>query len=96
MGSTAATLVLFGFLVPALVVFVVGYRYALRTWLIPRLGPELPVATVVGRPAPAARIPFDHRVHATIIGVAFASVFTMGLIAVALVAMVIVSAIAGA
>ena len=96
MGSAAVTLVLCGFLVPALVVFVVGYRYALRTWLAPRLGPELPVATVVGRPAPATRIPFDHRVHATILGVAFASVFTMGLVAVAVVATVIASAIAGA
>ena len=96
MGSTVVTLLLLGCLLPTMVVFVISYRHALRTWLLPRLGPELPVATLVGHRASAERIPFGHRVHATIIATAFASVFTMGLIAVALVAMVIVSAIAGA
>ena len=96
MGSPAVTLVLLGFLAPTVVVFVVSYRHALRTWLAPRPGPELPVATVVGHQAAAGRVPFAHRLHATIIATAFASVFTMGLIAVALVALVIASAIAGA
>lgn len=90
------TLVLLGFLVPTVVVFVISYRHALRTWLAPRLGPELPVATVVGHQASAAAIPLAHRVHATIIATAFASVFTMGLILVALLALLMATAIVGA
>ncbi len=87
MGSTAATMVLLGFLVPTLAVFVISYRHAMRTWLAPRsAGAELPVATVVGGRAPADYTPLARRFHAAVIAIAFASVFTMGLIAVAMVA----------
>ena len=87
MGSTAATMLLLGFLVPTFVVFVISYRHALATWLAPRCpGPELPVAVVVGHRAPADHTPLARRFHATVIAVAFASVFTMGMIAVAMVA----------
>ncbi len=93
MGSTAATMLLLGFLVPTIAVFVISYRHALRTWLAPpAVGHALPIATIVGhRPAPPS-VPMARRFHAAIIGVAFASVFTMGLIAAALIAITIVSA----
>ena len=93
--SAAATLLLLGFLLPTTAVFVVAYRRALSTWLARRAEPALPLATVVGHPA-APRVPLADRVHATIIAAAFAAVFTMGLIAVALVATVIATAIAAA
>lgn len=108
MGSTAATMLLLGFLVPTLAVFVISYRHAMRTWLAPRSpGAELPVATVVprmvtgpgsaparashdgrwgGGRAPGDYTPLARRFHAAVIAIAFASVFTMGLIAVAMVA----------
>lgn len=87
MGSTAATMLLLGFLMPAFAVFVISYRHALRTWLAPpSAGAPLPVATVVGPRRTVEGVPLARRFHATIIAIAFASVFTMGLIAVALVA----------
>lgn len=87
MGSTAATMLLLGFLVPTFAVFVISYRHALRTWLAPpSAGAPLPVATVVGHRHVVERASLARRFHATIIAIAFASVFTMGLIAVALVA----------
>lgn len=92
LGSTAATFLLVGFLLPTIAVFVVSYRHAMRTWLVPPSATALPVATVVGHRARAERVPLARRFHATIIAVAFASVFTMGLIAVALVATAIAAA----
>ena len=92
MGSTAATLLLLGFLAPTVVVFVISYRHAMRTWLAPPLAPALPVATVVGHRRVADSVPLARRFHATVIAIAFASVFTMALIAVALVATAIAAA----
>lgn len=92
MGSTAATMLLLGFLVPTIAVFVISYRHALRTWLAPPPGPVLPIASIVGHRVTADRVPVSRRFHAAIIAIAFASVFTMGLIAVALVATVIAAA----
>lgn len=91
MGSTAATLLLLGFLAPTVVVFVISYRHALRTWLAPPVS-ALPVATVVGRHRVADSAPLARRFHAAIIAIAFASVFTMALIAVALMATMIAAA----
>ena len=92
LGSTAATMLLLGFLVPTLAVFVISYRHALRTWLAPPSTVTLPVAAVRGHRARAARVPLVRRFHAAIIAVAFASVFTMSLIAVALIATAIAAA----
>lgn len=93
MVSTAATLMLLAFLLPTTVVFVISYRHALRTWLVPRASTELPVATAIAsgattraRPRSTPAVSFSHRFHAAIIATAFASVFTMALIALALVA----------
>ncbi|HVV87474.1 MAG TPA: hypothetical protein VHE35_30740 [Kofleriaceae bacterium] len=92
MGSTAARALLLGFLVPTIAVFVISYRHALRTWLAPPAGPSLPVATIARHRANAGRVSLARRVHAAIIATAFASVFTMGLIAAALVAIAIAGA----
>jgi hypothetical protein len=93
MGS-AATLVLAVFLLPTVAVFVLSYRHALRTWLAPRGQVELPVATVVrpGADGGAPTVSFAQRFHAAIIATAFASVFTMAMIALALVATAIAAA----
>jgi hypothetical protein len=92
--SPAATLILLAFLLPTVAVFVLSYRHALRTWLVPRGAIELPVATLLGagRPHGAPPVSFARRVHAAIIAVAFASVFTMAMIALALVATAIAAA----
>lgn len=90
MESTVATLLLLAFLVPAGTVFVVAYRHAMRTWLAtPAM--HLPGAVIASRHARLYRGDLGRCFHAAAIATAFASVFVMGLIAIAMVAIAIVA-----
>lgn len=91
MDSPAAMLLLVAFLAPAAAVFVVAYRHALRSWLAaPAI--ELPVAVVARHRDVPRRRDLGRRFHAAAIATAFASVFVMGLIAVAMVVTALVAA----
>jgi|GEM_PF-2675262 len=93
MSSVLAKVVLAGFLGPAAVVFVISYRHALRHWLRPAA--PIPTAAVVARGANTSdRGAAGRQVHAIAIATAFASVSIMGLIAVALVVVLVAGTIA--
>lgn len=89
MESMAAKLLLLAFLVPAVAVFVVAYRYALRNWLTRPTA--LPVAVVASRHESTHRADFGRRFHAFAIATAFSSVFIMALIAFAMVLTAIIA-----
>lgn len=90
MESMVAKLLLLAFLLPAGAVFVVAYRHAMHTWLV-KPTVELPGAAVASHHAALYRAGFARRFHAAAIATAFASVFIMGLIAVAMVLTAIVA-----
>ena len=90
MESVVAKLLLLAFLIPAGAVFVVAYRHAMRHWLV-RPTPTLPVAVVATRNEAAHRADLGQRFHAVAIATAFASVFIMGLIALAMVLTAIIA-----
>lgn len=82
--SALATLVLLGFLFPAVAVFVYAYRHALDTWLV-RPGADLPQAAVASHHAVFTRRETARRLHAVAIATAFSSVFVMAMVALAMV-----------
>lgn len=90
MESAVAQLLLLAFLIPAAAVFVVAYRHAMRHWLA-KPSSALPVAIVAERNATAYRADLGRRFHAVAIATAFASVFIMALIAVAMVLTAIIA-----
>jgi len=90
MGSAFASLVVLGFLIPAGAVFVYAYRHALHTWLV-RPDAALPPATLASHHAVLSRREAGRRFHAAAIATAFASVFVMGMIAVAMIVTAIVA-----
>jgi hypothetical protein len=90
MDSMAAKLLLLAFLAPAIAVFVVAYRYALRNWLA-KPAATLPVAVVASRNEASHRADLGRRFHAFAIATAFSSVFIMGLIACAMILTAIVA-----
>jgi hypothetical protein len=90
MESLTAKLILLAFLLPAGAVFVVAYRHALHTWLL-RPAVELPGAAIASHRAVLHGPGLVRRFHAAAIAIAFASVFIMGLIALAMVLIAIVA-----
>ncbi len=84
MESMVAKLLLLAFLLPAGAVFVVAYRHALHSWLA-KPTVELPGAAIASHRAAIYRRSFGQRFHAAAIATAFASVFIMGLIALAMI-----------
>lgn len=91
MESMIAKLMLLAFLLPAGAVFVVAYRHAMQIWLV-KPAPDLPGAAIASRREVLYRPGFARRFHAAAIATAFASVFIMGLIALAMVLTAIVAA----
>jgi hypothetical protein len=89
MECTIAQLLALAFLVPAVVVFVVAYRHALRHWLAKPA--SLPVAVIASRHEATHHADFGRRFHAFAIATAFSSVFIMALIAVAMVLTAIIA-----
>jgi hypothetical protein len=90
MESVVAKLLLLAFLIPAAAVFVVAYRHAMRHWLVkPQV--TLPIAVVATRNEAAHREDLGRRFHAVAIATAFASVFIMGLVALAMVLTAIIA-----
>jgi hypothetical protein len=90
MESMVAKLLLLAFLLPAGAVFVVAYRHAMHTWLV-KPAVELPGAAIASHHEALYRPGFSRRFHAAAIATAFASVFIMGLIALAMVLTAIVA-----
>jgi hypothetical protein len=90
MESVVAKLLLLAFLIPAGAVFVVAYRHAMLHWL-EKPTVTLPVAVVATRNEAAHRPDLGRRFHAVAIATAFASVFIMGLIALAMVLTAIIA-----
>lgn len=92
MSSSLVQLALAGFLLPALVVFVVAYRHALRHWLRPSA--PLPEAAIASQRARLGRAGLSRRFHAFAIATAFASVSLMGLIAISMIGMAVAGTLA--
>lgn len=90
MESLTAKLLLLAFLLPAAAVFVVAYRHALHTWLI-KPSVDLPAAVIASHRQVLHGPGFIVRFHAAAIAIAFASVFIMGLIALAMVLIAVVA-----
>ena len=90
MESMIAKLMLLAFLLPAGAVFVVAYRHAMHSWLV-KPAIELPGAALARNHEVLHRPEMSRRFHAAAIATAFASVFIMGLIAVAMILTAVVA-----